>query len=206
MSSFFQNVERHFNSYYTKIYGECLTSSKAKKDIVGAAYESWKRKWVKSYSSLDVATAEEVKQIKTKYKIDFNADIYIVNADTRDLVALEEDKGHYVDKCFFKRALANAVDSIVMCLAQNMPVPYFILSCPTNYSKAEEIKNFQSMSLKPEIYKLLEDKFMYFPLCLHGRVNRTAYLKQISNPFDLCGDLCYDQHSFYEQLHLTKEN
>ncbi len=200
MNSFFQEIQSNFDHYYEKLYSECLLSSKAKKDIVGDHYESWKEKWIRSYSHLDIATATEIEEIKERYKGVFNADIYIVNAETRELLALEEDKGHYVDKCFLKRALSNAIETITISMMEGFKVPDFILSCPTKYGEVKNIVEFSRNYLQPEVFNLLKDKFKYFPLCDHGRVGRNSYLKDLENPFVLCEELCYNQHSFYMRL------
>lgn len=199
-NKFFEEIHSNFEQYYQNLYVECMSSSKAKKDIVGDCYEAWKRRWIRSYPNLDVATPAEVNLIEKKYKGAFRADVYIVNTKTRELLALEEDKGHYVDKCFLKRAISNAVETIAISKAEGYSTPNFILSCPTKYEKVENIVEFSKNYLQPDIYELLKDKFKYFPLCGHGRVSRNSYLKSLENPFVLCKKLCYNQHRFYMTL------
>ena len=205
MSQFFKEIRTNFDHYYENLYGECLFSSKAKKDIVGDHYEALKEKWISSYSHLDVTNADEIKDIKNRYKGVFNADIYIVNADTRELLVLEEDKGHYVDKCFLKRAISNAIETITISVMEGFSVPDFVLSCPTRYGEVKNIVDFSRNYLQPEVFNLLEHKFKYFPLCEHGRVNRKSYLKELENPFVLSESLCYNQHDFYANLGNCKE-
>lgn len=200
MSNFYNNIESNFEKYYTDLFNECTYSSKAKKDIVGKHYEAWKKDWVKSYPKLDVATPGEVKELKKKYNDVFNPDIYIVNAESRELLALEEDKGHYVDKCFLKRAIFNAVETITIAKMKGLNVPYFLLSSPTEFEKVSAFVEFSKNYLLPQVYVLLKKKFVYFPLCSHGRVDPKHYLTSCSNPFTLNENLCNNQHNFYKKL------
>jgi len=200
VADFYKKINEKFNSYYKDTWEECEKGNKAKKDIVGTRYEKFKVEWVKSYSHLDVATPAEISKIKKDFGGTFNADIYIVDKKTRELLALEEDKGHYVDKCFLKRALMNAVDTIVASSKNNKTPPKFILSSPTSYAKVSEILDSLSEPLKKKHYNSLKNSFIYAPLCQHGRVQRNKYLKSSENPFKLDEDLCYNQHRFYMNL------
>lgn len=200
MTDFFDKINEEFDSYYEDTWRECEEGEKAKKDIVGSHYEEFKARWIKSYPHLDVATPAEVSKIKKDFGGTFNADIYIVDKKTRKLLALEEDKGHYVDKCFLKRALMNAVDTIIISAKKNKIPPKFILSSPTSYAKVSEILESLSEPLKQKHYKSLKNSFIYAPLCQHGRVQRSKYLKSPKNPFKLDEELCYNQHKLYMGL------
>ena len=71
-----------------------LNKNKALKDCVGKAYENH-RKRVWEYFGFKVS--------KDKYDAHFDVDWSITYNGV--LIALEEDKGHYVDSCFLERAL-----------------------------------------------------------------------------------------------------
>jgi hypothetical protein len=194
-------LKEKFQEYYRGCLVECLTTTKAKKDIVGARYEEHRDGVIKSSRHLDIATKEEVKKFKEMYDGNFDADKYIVHEKTRQLLAVEEDKGHYVDKCFLKRAMENALETFATSIEKGFEVPYFILNSPTSYSKYEEVFQRKLKLIHPEYVECFKAKFVYFPLCLHGRVSRTKYLNPgIENPFTLDDNLCYNHDSFYNNL------
>ena len=194
-------LKEKFQEYYTGCLVECLTTSKAKKDIVGARYEEHRESVIKSAKHLDVATKEEVKGFKKLYDGNFDADKYIVHRETRRLLAVEEDKGHYVDKCFLKRAMENALETFATSIEKDLEVPYFILNCPTKYSKYEEVFKRKLKLIHPKYVECFKEKFIYLPLCQHDRVRASKYLKpNVENPFTLDDDLCYNHDNFYNSL------
>ena len=69
----------------------------------------------------------------------YTADHYIVEKESRKILAIEEDKGHYVDKPFAKRAIFNAAEVFHHCYKMGYEVPYFVLSCSTKMNNFQEI-------------------------------------------------------------------
>ena len=198
----FERFSENFNDYfYQRALKECNTSNKAKKDIVGAIFEGYRNDFIRSYAQLDLATPDEKRKILESYNRMFKPDQIVVHRKTRELLMFEEDKGHYVDKCFAKRALANAIEVLWAAKNKGEKIPYFVLSCPTYYDVESLIR--QMDYLQPAALRLLREKFKFFPLCEHGRTKRDRYLKGTDNPFKLNHKLCHDQHLFYESMGRT---
>jgi len=102
-------------------------TGKALKDIVGSAYETHRaRIW--RYFGFDVS--------KDRHGALFNVDLSITY--NGDLVALEEDKGHYVDSCFLERALTGFCKTVNAYNKKGKPIPYLILHSFTQYTKFDE--------------------------------------------------------------------
>jgi len=183
-----------FDGHYTRSVREINEGNKAAKDIVGASYESMREDWIRS-NGLDIATSKEVQIFKEKFGNVYNADQYIVDRKTRELLAVEEDKGHYVDKCFYNRAVFNAMQLFAHCDDNNIAAPYFILSCPTKYPAPKDIIK---MFRKP-LQNIFAKKFKYFHACDHGRTGRNKYLKCDTSPF-----IIEDKNVEKEKIFLNK--
>ena len=184
---------------YTNIMAESERTGGAKKDIVGRQYEDFRSKCITRHPQLDIATPEEAKGFKQDLDGKYNADQYIENKCSRKLLALEEDKGHYVDKCFAKRAVVNAMETITLCIKKNTDVPYFVLSCPTNYDIPALLQDLEDVFDK-ESFSILRDKLKFFPLCEHGRTNRDKYLKDSVMPFELNDSFIVEEDLFLSIL------
>ena len=194
------------NLYQTKLeqhYARSLTeikaTGKAPKDVVGQSYEQFRAEIVTHFPHLDVATPEERKDLDLRFGGNYKADQYIVCRKTRKVIALEEDKGHYVDKCFAKRALFNAAEVFHHCLSNHLEPPYFILSCPTHHDIGGLLEDKNGF-FNEEIYNLLVDRFKFFPLCSHGRTSRQTYLKSPTMPFRLDKDHVQKEMDFFQDL------
>jgi hypothetical protein len=168
--------ESYAKTMHEKSKGECAT-----KDIVGRNYENMRIEWIRNHG-LDVATDEEKKVFKSRLDDSYDADHFIVDKDTRKLLALEEDKGHYLDKCFAKRAIFNAAEVFALCMEKNLELPYFIISCPTNYNFHKILETTRRI-LDPKVSHALVEKLKFFPTCNHGRVSRKHYLTSGEFPF-----------------------
>ena len=184
---------------YTSIIAESERTGGAKKDIVGRQYEGFRVGCITRHPHLDVATPEESKRFKRELDGKYNADQYIVSRDSRKLLALEEDKGHYVDKCFAKRAVVNAMETIALCVKKGIDVPYFVLSCPTNYDIPALLSDLEGV-FDERSFAILQDKLKFFPLCEHGRTNRNKYLKDNVMPFLLNDSLIVEEDKFLSTL------
>jgi len=197
-----RSYENLIKEHYDRCFYESQTSTKAKKDIVGVNYEYIRRVWIKD-NGLDVATKEEKEKFKKMFGGTYDADQYIVDPSSRTLLALEEDKGHYVDKCFFKRALINFVETIAYCLKNKIEVPYFILSCPTKYSGYGEQMQYLLDELQlfnDKVTNICKEKIKFFHQCVHGRVGRTKYLTRRETPFTIDEQLVKNEQDFFSML------
>tara|TARA_Y100000310_G_scaffold312185_1_gene359232 strand:- start:1286 stop:1876 length:591 start_codon:yes stop_codon:yes gene_type:complete len=175
------NYREELQKHYEKCIAEVKHTQRATKDIVGKSYENLRTSWIKE-NGLDVATTQEKLYYNQILGNKYNADQYIVDPKTRNLLAFEEDKGHYIDKCFAKRAIINAVEIINHCLKNNIKVPYFILSCPTNF-KFDDLLNEMGDIFREELYLLVKSKVKFFHSCDHGRTSRKKYLREKRMPF-----------------------
>ena len=118
--------------YYSSVYRKWrIEKEKAAKDIVGEEWEDFREK----YYELNGFSA--IKGVKIS---NYKPDLVVFREDGNPKI-LEEAKGHYVDSCFLKRAIGNYAEVIDYCLANNIPVPWFSLSCPTKMGNFEKIFN-----------------------------------------------------------------
>ena len=94
---------------------------------------------------------------KDKYDAGFNVD-WAITYDGK-LIALEEDKGHYVDSCFQERALSGFIKTVNTYLKKNKTVPVLILHSFTRYKKfnekLEEDMDTRKEEIQAEIRKQL---------------------------------------------------
>ena len=185
--------------HYTRSLDEISLTGKAPKDVVGQSYEQFREEIITQFPDLDVATAEERKEFDLLFGGNYKADHYIVCRKTRRVIALEEDKGHYVDKCFAKRALFNAAEVFHHCITQGVEAPYFILSCPTDHDIRALLGDKEGF-FNDEIYALLVERFKFFSLCSHGRTSRNLYLKSSVMPFDLDEVRIQKEVDFFQEL------
>lgn len=186
--------EEYLANHYTNSMTEIRQTGKAGKDVVGASYERLRKEWLRAHD-LDVATITEAARFKKMFNKVYNADQWIVHPQSRKLLAVEEDKGHYVDKCFYKRAVFNAMELFFYCEENNIKAPYFLLSCPTKYNPPEMTNMFN-----PELREMFKKKFKYFYHCDHGRVRRGVYLKDEQSPFVVERKLVNAEKVFLKKL------
>ena len=152
--------------------------TKALKDVVGKEYEEH-RKRVWEYFGFVVD--------KDKNDSAFDVDWSIYYNDK--LVALEEDKGHYVDSCFLERCLGSFAKTINNYSKKGNDSPNLILSSFTKYSKYDEKLEEELDILKPELSTILKQKMKYQYLNICDRYNKKLWFQQtsdcVNNPYDL---------------------
>ena len=102
-------------------------TGKALKDVVGTAFELHRKRLWKHFG-FDVS--------KDKHGALFNVDWSITWQG--QLIALEEDKGHYVDSCFMERTITGYCKTINAYKKINKPIPLLILHSFTKYKKFNE--------------------------------------------------------------------
>tara|TARA_R110002020_G_scaffold595_3_gene3043 strand:+ start:1769 stop:2353 length:585 start_codon:yes stop_codon:yes gene_type:complete len=149
-------------------------TGKALKDIVGAEFEAHTGR---------VAEIFGLKPRKYKVQDCFNADHILHNTQGK-VVAIEEDKGHYVDACFFKRAVLSFAEVALSYNERGEECPYLILSSVTRFKGYEEKFESHLRLLDKDIRKILREKMRYFYLVDHDRYKRSDWFPNSSSPLD----------------------
>ena len=178
------NKQIDFYKKSLKIAGERINNkkkSKSLKDVIGKEYEEHrKRIWEFAGFSVD----------KNKNGSAFNVDWSIYYNDK--LVAIEEDKGHYVDSCFLERCIGSFIKTINNFNKKDEKCPYLILSSFTKYSKYEE-KLKEGMGIfKKKFCKILKEKIKYNYLNNNDRFSKDLWFQSthedINNPYEVYND------------------
>ena len=168
-----------------------ILEERAGKDIVGAKYEKYREKF---YSKLGFEIGCGKKVFGTNYDCDTAVEL------NGDVVILEEDKAHYVDNCFLTRALSNAAEIMNSCINNDYKPPWFILSCATKMNNYQDIFEKRVCLFREDIQNLIREKFVYFPMCKHGRVHKSKYFQTNQNCFEFDDNLIKDQLNFLEKV------
>lgn len=189
-------VKTMFNDkFYAPTYQDWRVDEvKAGKDIVGAKYEDFRETY---YESMGFEIGDGKKIFGTSYDCDT-----VVMKDG-EVVILEEDKAHYVDSCFLGRALANCAEVMNQVLELDIPAPYFVLSCSTKMNNFQEIFDKRVRLYREDIQELIKEKFVYLPLCQHGRVSKTKYFLTEETCFELDNELLQNQNNFVKSVKNT---
>lgn len=183
---------RMFNNFYTNVYRRWrLNNEKAAKDIVGEEYESFRRNFY-SGKGFDLGEKTDV------FNSGVNTDLVIIL--NGNIVAIEEAKGSYVDGTFLSRAIADCVKIFGKCLKDNKPIPFFVLSSPTKMKNFEESFGSNIEYCRKDIQDLLREKFIYLPLCDHGRVRQKKYYKSVDNHYILSEECLNKQEEFIKKM------
>ena len=185
-------VKELFNEkFYKPTYQDWrIDEIKAPKDIVGKNYEDFRKDFWESHGF-------EVSQQKKLFGI-FDVDTLVYK--NGELVAIEEDKGHYVDSPMLLRALINMGQVVKHCIENDLPVPHLILSCPTTYSKWKSKRDFLLTIVDEKIKPILKEKFIYLSICQHGRVDNSRYFLSEENCFELNDELIENQNNFVKSI------
>jgi hypothetical protein len=168
-----------FNDHFYKpVYEKWrLKKEKAGKDIVGEEYENFRRLYY-SEKNCEFGIKSNV------FECGVNTDKVIMK--NGEIMIIEEEKGSYVDGTFLKRAVTDAAIIYDTCLQMKIKkIPYFILSSTTKMQNYSDIINKLFRLYDKGIQEILENKFIYLPLCEHGRVDRKIYFKSPENHFVL---------------------
>ena len=120
-------------------------TGKALKDIVGEEFETH-RKRIWEYFGFSVT--------KDKHNACFSVDWTIKNKKG-EIVAFEEDKGHYLDSCFMERALTGFAKTINSYVKNDTKIPHLLIHSFTKYSKFEE-KKLEDIETRKEFREILE--------------------------------------------------
>jgi len=142
-------------------------TGKALKDIIGLAFEKH-RKRVWNYFGFDVS--------KERHEAMFDVDWSITYKG--DLIAFEEDKGHYVDSCFMERALTGFCKTVNTYQKNNKPIPVLILHSFTRYKKFSEKLKEDLDTRKVEIRDEIQKKLVYTTLVECDRLSKKRWFSK----------------------------
>jgi len=186
------DFKKLFNDeFYNKVYQKWrVNQEKSGKDIVGQQYELFRKLYYKNYG-LNIGSGRKI------FGSSYNCDTVVKRGN--EIIILEEDKANYVDSCFLGRAIQNATQVFNECIKQNIPIPYFIISSSTRYNKYEEIYKEKIETIREDLVEILNQKFIYLPLCEHDR-RINGYFETSDNCFDLSDNLIEKQNKFIESL------
>ena len=154
-------------------------TGKALKDIVGDVYQNHRKRLWKHFG-FDVS--------KDKHGAMFDVDWSITWKG--QLIAFEEDKGHYMDSCFMERAISGFCKTINAYQKINKPIPLLILHSFTRYNKFVEKLQEDLETRKPEIADVINNKLVYTTLVNRDRMKKehwfstTLYNCYSSNAID----------------------
>ena len=184
------------SEFYNPVYQEWRVDQlRAGKDVVGHYYESFRTKIYESVDGLRVLGRAEKKELFPFY----DADIVVVNSDN-EVVVIEEDKAHYVDKCFLKRAVGNFAELVLNLTDKGIEVPYLVLSSSTTYSGFERVMNEFGRVFNPEIMDVVREKMVYSRVCEHDRVPAKHYFANSESSFTLSDELVENEVEFINKL------
>jgi len=188
-----QTRELFESKYYKPAYKAWrIDSEKAGKDIIGENYEMFRKEL---YEKLGFEVDAKTKKV---FGTNYNPDLIIKN--NNEIVIIEEAKGHYVDSCFLTRAISDAAKIMNKCIKDDINLPYFILSCSTKMRGFEERFVEEIEVLRKDIREALLVKFIYLPLCEHGRIQSKNYFTTDNNCFELNNELIKKQNNIIMEI------
>jgi hypothetical protein len=202
-----------FQKEYIEKISKFVANNKAKKDGIGEAYENF-RSTIPNTINKDLVIIPKKYHKKYLKEINLNSSFkpdQIITDKNGRILAIEEDKGHYVDKCFLERSLFGALKTIRRMRKSGFTeeqIPYFLLCSPTKYSKYdEEFKEILDIAhdmsgADSELEAIFLQKFVYFPMSMHDRVKKEEYDKIYdgSNPFVLSDELIQNEIDWFSNL------
>lgn len=142
-------------------------SKKALKDTVGLAFENH-RKRIWTYFGFSV----------TKSKLSsLDWDIYY----NGKLVALEEDKGHYLDACFLERALSGLAKTVLRFQKKQEDIPIFVIHSFAKNNRFDE-KVLEDLETRKDcISNEIKKKLVYTTLTDRNRLPRDKWFPKVDN-------------------------
>jgi hypothetical protein len=181
------------SKFYIPAFIEWRINKKSGKDIVGHYYENF-------INELYLINGLPIFDKKRKILgTEYNADT-VVGKSIKKIISVAEDKGHYLDKTFFKRALSNATDLYFECLENNITPPFFVLNCPTTYNRYVVIYNKEMRKYSDEMVNVIKEKLKYFPVCKHDRIPAKDYFMTMENCFKFDDGLIESKLNFINEL------
>ena len=142
-------------------------NGKALKDVIGKAFENHRERLWK-YFGFGVSKDSHGARFKVDWSITYNG----------ELVALEEDKGHYVDSCFLERAIAGFSKTVNSYQKEGIQIPVLILHSFTRYKlfnkKLEEDLDTRKLAIQEEVQK----KLVYTTLVEGDRLSKEKWFSK----------------------------
>jgi len=141
---------------------------KALKDVVGDYYEAHR---ATLYTEAGFTTVRQ-------QKMGFAIDIAVYDNDDNMLI-LEETKGHYVDKCFFERALVGFCRTIKILKKANKPIPILLVHSFCKYNQHEKtFQEFCDMFEGASVITELKTHFKYTYIHDRDRKNKKLWFSK----------------------------
>jgi hypothetical protein len=145
-------------------------NGKALKDVVGKAFETH-RKRVWEYFGFQLSKEKHNALFDVDWAISFNG----------TLVALEEDKGHYLDSCFLERAITGFAKTVNCYQKSGTIVPILIIHSFTRYNKFDEKKMEDLDTRKSAIADELSNKLSYSYMTMCDRLPKRKWFGNCEN-------------------------
>ena len=142
-------------------------TGKALKDVIGIAYEKHRER-IWKYFGFEVS----------KEKNDAMFDIDWCIKYKGELIAFEEDKGHYIDSCFLERALCGFSKTVNIYIKKNKKIPLFVLHSFTKYNKYIMKLEQDIDTRKSEISDILQNKLIYTTLVNCDRLSKKKWFSK----------------------------
>ena len=186
-------MKQLLEEYYSTAYRRWrIDQEKAGKDIVGEEYETMRKKY---WNNLNLSA-------KSENIGGYDADL-VVRDKNNTIIAIEEDKAHYVDSCFLDRFMMNAARVFKHYMDKNKTndeIPPIILSCMTTYKRFDEKFKANKSLFSPRIQQLMDEKVKYLPMCENDRIRAAKYFKTSKFNFDISEELIQKQKDFIQEL------
>tara|TARA_Y100000591_G_C21839887_1_gene704929 strand:+ start:1162 stop:1800 length:639 start_codon:yes stop_codon:yes gene_type:complete len=138
-------------------------SGKAKKDIVGAEFESHrKRVWEHFGFTVETNTS--------KYGGDWNVDCNVFWKGK--LILMEEDKAHYADKCMTDRAILDFINTIknIWFGDEEKEIPVFLFHSFTKFPDFNHLLNKQIRGLSEDLKNIIVKNIHYTTITSKNRL------------------------------------
>ncbi|AII16993.1 hypothetical protein JO84_gp344 [Aureococcus anophagefferens virus] len=156
------------------IEDEIKTTKKSLKDIIGKQYENHRKKLYIEFGDYNIINN---KDIDDSYKPEWNADIIVTNK-LGNIIALEETKGHYLDKCFLDRSIMNIAITIKKYQINNIRIPIFIIHSYTTYRYYQNQLDKYYSIFTEDIVKIIKDKLIYTTVSCRDRISTENWIKK----------------------------
>lgn len=174
------SVSVEFYKQSLKNAGETINQkkqTKALKDVIGYSYEQH-RKRIWEHLGFTVDKNNNGAAFDVDWSIYYNG----------KLVALEEDKGHYVDSCFLERCVGSFMKTIHRFNKENKECPQLILSSFTKYNIYNEKINEDIETRRDDLCTIFDKKMNYCYLNQNDRFPKNQWFKSdhdnTDNPYE----------------------
>ena len=158
-----EEIEIFNNSTYQTYY-DWKVAGNSGKDIVGKNYEQYLKGF---YTRLG-------------YDVHMNKSIAGYESDLvcyldGDIKLIVEAKGHYVDKCFLKRALFNFAEIVSHYRSHGKDIPLLVIDSPTRFRNYNHVLESSIKIFSQSIRRDLKRSIKYLPMCDVDRIKKESY-------------------------------